>query len=57
MTQIQTQAQRDAIDAHRGHQVRNPYPYLTQPEHHLEWQVAFDEKLKDLARLIVEARG
>ena len=48
MTQIQTQAQRDAIDAHRGHQVRNPYPFLTQPEHHIEWQVAFDEKLKEL---------
>ena len=49
MTQIQTQAQRDAIDAHRGgHQVWNPYPFLTQPEHHIEWQVAFDEKLKEL---------
>jgi len=21
---------------------------LTRPEHHLEWQVAFDEKLKEL---------
>jgi len=48
MTKIQTQAQRDAIDAHAGSKVWNPSPYLTQPEHHMEWQVAFDDKLKEL---------
>lgn len=48
MNQIQKQAERDAIDAHVGHQVWNPYPFLTEPEHHQQWQIAFDAKRKEL---------
>jgi hypothetical protein len=46
--------QRDALDAHHGHAVSNPYP-VCHPDHDT-WQQAFSSRLLELehTRLVAE---
>ena len=48
MTQTEAQAERDAIDAHAGAQVRCPYDPWTQERKYNEWMTAFNKKKLEL---------
>ena len=48
MTQIETQAERDAVDAHAGAQVWCPYCPVTQEAQYNEWCIAFNRKKLEL---------
>ena len=50
MTKVEEQAQRDAIDAHQGWKVDNPYDAWTQEKQFNEWTMAFNAKLIELER-------
>ena len=48
MTQVENQAERDAVDAHQGWEVMNPYDPFTQEQQYNEWCIAFHAKLIEL---------
>ena len=48
MTQIKAQADRDAVDAHQGWEVMNPYDPFTQEAQYNEWCIAFNRKKLEL---------
>ena len=50
MTQTEAQAERDAVDAHQGWEVMNPYDPFTQEAQYNEWMTAFHAKLIELER-------
>ena len=51
---VEAMDQRDALDAHHGHAVSNPYP-VCHPDHDT-WQQAFSSRLLELehTRLVAE---
>ena len=48
MTQTETQAERDAVDAYQGWEVMNPYDPFTQDAQYNEWCLAFNRKKIEL---------
>lgn len=44
---VEAMDRRDAMDAHYGHAVSNPYPKC-HPDHSI-WQLAFNSRLLELA--------
>ena len=50
MTQTEAQAERDAIDAHQGWEVMNPYDPFTQEAQYNLWCIAFNRKKLELER-------